>query len=150
MSCVFFVTPIIASWPLFTTVAASIAGSLGYKILSGTQANTTDAVNSVEVEVDNNKLLQELLDSKEGFSLTKEGITITFEKDMRGYCKVCASGSACSEEQLKKTGKEIFNRVMQEYSYSKVKEELKAKGFTVTEEKVDDQGTIQIQVRKWS
>lgn len=150
MSCVFFVTPIIASWPLFATVAASIAGSMGYKILSGSQSKTSDTVNSVEVEVENNKLLQELLDSKEGFFLTKDGMTIVFEKDMRGYCKVCASGSAYNEEQLKKMGKEIFNKVMQEYSYCKVKEELKAKGFTVTEESVDDQGTIQIQVRKWS
>lgn len=150
MSCVFLVTPLIASWPLFAAAAASVAATLGYRLLNETETQNIEAQKVVEIKAGNNKLLEEMLDTKGNFALTKEGITVKLEKNLRGYCKISACGGQVSEAELQRAGKEIFDKIMQEYAYRKVKADLLARGFSITEEKVDDSGTIQIQVRKWS
>ena len=152
MSCIFLITPIIASWPLFTTAAAAVAGALGYRVLQADQTANVQVEKEVEIQAENFELLKEMLESKGSFSLTKDNVIIKFDRNLRGQCRICAceSGSQYTDQELKEIGTELYSKIMQEYSYRKVKDDLAAKGYNVLEEQVDETGTIQIQVRKWS
>lgn len=44
---------------------------------------------------------------------------------------------------------EFVNQIQQRYAYNKVLKEVKKRGYSLTEETVDDENTIQLTVRKW-
>ncbi len=102
----------------------------------------------MEWEVRDAKELAATVDEDKEFTLTKEGITLTFRKTALGKCKVCVTGMM-SEEQLKRAGENVLNQIKQQVAKTRVYDELQKRGYdTVSEEQLKD-GTLRIKVRKW-
>jgi len=78
----------------------------------------------------------------------KDGIRVTFSRDARGQFRTCAEGDA-SDEELRRIGEDLSGRVIQQYVYRKLAQELGQSGFsTVSEEKAPD-GAIKLHVRRY-
>ncbi|MFH1768433.1 MAG: DUF1257 domain-containing protein [Candidatus Omnitrophota bacterium] len=149
MSVFFVITPVIASSPLFATAIASVAGAAGFKIFSQSQANSGSRT-KVEIPIDENYLLNEVLEKEGNIALKRDDMTITFTRDLRGQCKIHLDAENKNEEELKEIGQNTLNKILQQYSHKKVISDLESKGFSVSDEEVLDDGTIKIQVRRWT
>jgi stage V sporulation protein SpoVS len=58
------------------------------------------------------------------------------------------SGKNKTEAELQAIGQTVMNRILQQYAYQRVMEELEKRGFTVVKEEVDENQVIRIRVRK--
>lgn len=148
MSVFFVVIPIIAAWPIFTAAAAAAAGALGYTIHKATREEV-DLSHTAQIKVENSQALGEALGRQGGLELRQEKTTIRVERDARGQCRISVCNPTKGGEELKKIGYDFLHRLTQQYAYGKVMEEVKKSGFTVTQEKVSEDKTIKITVRKW-
>jgi hypothetical protein len=52
--------------------------------------------------------------------------------------------------ELEAAGRELMDRVRQQFAYAKVMEELEARGFDVVQEQVEATGAIRVRVRRWT
>lgn len=156
MSAVLIAVPIIA-WPYLMAGASAVATALGYSIHTAKKVQSEEAekkikemlTHEVEWEMTGGKDLAASVDEDNEFTLTKEGVTLTFRKTALGKCRVCVSGMM-TEAQLKREGEKVLNQIKQQVVKTRVHEELQKRGYdTVSEEQLKD-GTLRIKVRKWN
>lgn len=156
MSAVFIAIPIIA-WPYLVASASAVAAAMGYSVRQVKKAEDArreqwakeTLTHEVEWEVTGAKELAASVGEDEEFTMTKEGITLTFRKTALGKCKVCVSGMM-SDIKLREEGERVLNQIKQQVVKQRVGDELKKRGYeTMSEEKLND-GTLRIKVRKWS
>ena len=151
-------TPVVvAAWPAFSAAVAAAATSLGYSVL----AEGVDVVrHSVEVkdeskhrqvllEIANSELVTSQLGRDQRISVTRGGVTVTFLRDARSHAQVRVEGTGTSEEALRAFGEELSQRVMQQYVYRRVMDELRARQFLVVEEETKADHSIYLKVRRW-
>jgi hypothetical protein len=152
MSVVFIVIPAVAvSWPVLCSAIAGAAGVLGYRALNAAREAAAEAstANKVEIEIAGAEVVAEAMKRDSIFSVGKDDIVATFRREADGRCTVHVEGVNRSDEELDTIGRELAGRVIQQYAYNKVMTELKNRGFTVTQENVQADQTIQIQVAKY-
>ena len=77
------------------------------------------------------------------------GLTVTFSRDARGHASLCVTGQGQSDETLRALGEELSQAVVQQYVYQKLMDEMRARGFNVVEEKVNEDRSIRLKVRHW-
>ena len=154
MSAVFIAVPIIA-WPFLIAGASVVADALGYTLTKKKVAARREQwaketqTREVEWEVTGAKELAASVGDDEEFTMTKEGITLTFRKTALGKCSVCVSGMM-SDSKLREEGERVLNQIKQQVVKRRVGEELTKRGYeTMSEEQLKD-GTLRIKVRKWS
>jgi len=82
-------------------------------------------------------------------AVTREGVTVTFSRDARGKASLCVTGEGHSREELQALGEELSQRVVQQYVYQKLMDEMRARGFNVVEEEVNEDRSIRLKVRHW-
>jgi Protein of unknown function (DUF1257) len=158
MSAVCILTPmVVAAWPAFSAVVAAAATSLGYSVV----AESVDRVNQelrgkaqskdrkVQLEIANSELVTGQLERDRRISVTRGGVTVTFSRDARGRAEVCVTGTGETDEALRAFGEELSQRVVQQYVYQRVMDELRAHQFTVVEEEVEADQSIRLKVRRW-
>lgn len=151
MSGICILTPlVVASWPAISAAVLAAAAALGYTIKK-TTAGVTSSVLSEEVElvVKNTEAIGESLKAEESLTFEKEGVALTFKKTPSGRCNVSVCGKGLSHEELTRRGNEFAQKVVQQYVYNKVVSELKDKGFSVVNDKVQEDNSIKIMVRRW-
>lgn len=152
MSVVFIVTPmVVAGWPLLCGAVAAAAGSLGYKALVHEQVDEIEksTENWVEIPLEDSQVVADSMARESQFTIRKDNVTATFSRSADGRCTVHVSGQNVPESELNKIGQELVGRVTQQYAYNKVVTELKAQGFTVTNEEVTNDQAIRIHVSKY-
>lgn len=152
MSVVFVITPIImGGWPVIASVAAAAAGALGYKKLESSiaVAQAVEETTSVKLEVENVESIAKGVHSDDSIKFGNEELQITVSKDARGQCSVHVDGKGKTEEELKKAGQQLIQKIMQQYAYQKVASELKKSGFSIAQEEVTEKQTIRIRFRKF-
>ena len=158
MSAVCVLTPVvIAAWPVFSAVVAAAATSLGYSVV----AEGVDRINQtlkenqaanrgeVQLEITNSELVTGQLGRDQHICVTRGGVTVTFSRDARGRAKICVTGTGQTDEALRVFGEELSQRVVQQYVYQRVMDELRAHQFTVVEEEVEADQSIRLKVRRW-
>jgi hypothetical protein len=59
------------------------------------------------------------------------------------------TGNGQSDETLRALGEELSQAVVQQYVYQKLMEQMRARGFNVVEEKVNEDRSIRLKVRHW-
>lgn len=155
MSAFVVMIPAMMSGPALVTAIAVAGAALGLKALSGaTQNNSCDCketgASQVDVPVPNSHALSETMDEGDILPLAGNGFMVTFTKDGRGNCHMRVEGKGKTKAELESLGKNLINKVAQQYAYQKVTQELKKKGFTLVEEKTGEDNSIRITVRKWS
>jgi hypothetical protein len=149
MSSVSVLTPIIiASWPAIASAVVSAAGSMGFTVLaSHATVDLPTSTDSVESEIPNSEVLAETLSGGEKIRIRKDNVVVDIGVDSRGKCSVCVSGKGKSKSELKRIGEEVSGRIMQQFAYHKLVTELKARGYSIAEESVQRDQSIQMRVR---
>jgi len=158
MSAVCVLTPVvIAAWPVFSAAVAAAATSLGYSVV----AEGVDRINQslrqnrsaknaqVELEIANSELVTSQLGREQHICVTRGGLTVTFSRDARGRAKICVAGTGQTDEALRALGEELSQRVVQQYVYRRVIDELRAHQFLVVEEEVEADRSIRLKLRRW-
>lgn len=155
MSAVCILTPVaIMAWPAFSAAVVAAATSLGWQVASEVHANRNGEVtpksgNSVQLEIDRSEVVTDQLGRDQKISVTRNGVTITFSRDVRGRASLCVTGDAYEKEMLRALGEELSQAVVQQYVYKKLLDEMQTRGFNVVEEEVNEDRSIRLKVRQW-
>lgn len=155
MSAVCILTPVvIMAWPAFSAAVVAAAGSLGYQIAAEANASrshetTRKQTGAVQLEIERSEVVTNQLGRDQRISVTREGVTVTFSRDARGKASLCVNGTGQSREELQALGEELSQAVVQQYVYQKLMNEMRARGFNVVEEEVNEDRSIRLKVRHW-
>lgn len=155
MSAVCVLTPVvIAAWPVFSTAVAAAAASLGYNVVSGAaeacrENQTAEEPAKVTLDIPHSELVTDRLGRDQKITVTRQGVTVTFSRDARGRAALCVTGAGHTEESLRALGEELAKRVVQQYVYDRLIQEIRARQFVVVEEHVDENNAIHLKVRHW-
>ena len=154
MSCVCILTPVvIAAWPAFSAAVVAAANSLGYVLvdeaIKQSQKTTQKSNRQVNLEIANSEVVTGSLGRDQQICVTREGVTVVFSRDARGRASVCVSGPSFTDDELRRMGQELSQRVVQKYVYQRLMDEMSMRQFTVVEEEVDANHAIRLKVRHW-
>ena len=156
MSAVCILAPVVvAAWPAFSSAVVAAAGSMGYivaeeavsQFLGTTEGPKRKA--TVDLEVPNSRIVTNQLGRDQRISVSRDGITVTFSRDERGKAGLCVLGNGQSEEELRKAGDELSRRVVQQYVYQRLMQEMQSRGYAVVEESTDVNQAIHMRIRHW-
>jgi hypothetical protein len=154
MSSVVVITPIvIASWPVISAAITAAIGTIGFNVVRDAAGGgfahakvQTAAKVKAEIEVEDSEILQ-TAGAGETMVVEREGIRATFSRDSRGALKVCMEGDQYTKEQLKQVGKDLVDRVTQQYVYHRIVTELKERNMNIVDEEVKADRSVTIRVR---
>lgn len=152
MSAVCILTPVvIAAWPAFTAAVVAAASSLGYTVMDQAldAVSTESPQHRVQLEIPQSELVTDRLARAKEICVSRDGVTITFSRDARGRASVCVTGDGRSKQELQALGTELAGRVVQQYVYQRLKEEMAARQFLLVEEETDATAAIRLKVRHW-
>ena len=155
MSCVCILTPVvIAAWPAFSAAVLAAASSLGYAVAQESDGleegpPRTSTPDPVRLEIAQSELVTGTLGRDRKIVVTRDGVTVTFSRDARGAASLCVSGPGHDRTTLTALGEELGQRVVQQFVYQKLMQEMQARQFHVVEEEVDDHHAIRLKVRHW-
>lgn len=153
MSVVFVVAPLlIGEWAVLSAAIAGGAAALGYSALRERQAEETviRQQTGVELLLEDGDSLASAVGRGESLTVARDGISATFRRDGRGRCTVHVDGHGRTHAELESAGRELMDRVRQQFAYTRVTEELRERGFDVVEERVEADQSIRLRVRRWS
>lgn len=155
MSCSFIVVPVvIAAWPILSAAIVGAGAAMGYQALGAAESMEEgtflidDPTNHVDLVMNDSQVVTDTLMRGESFNLQKDGITARFRVDGRGCCTVHVEGENKSKAELEAAGLELMGRVRQQFAYAKVMAELEERGFQITQQKIAEDNSIRIQVRR--
>jgi hypothetical protein len=155
MSCVCILTPVvIAAWPAFSAAVVAAATSLGYQVVSETARDIKITVTprqsgKVNLDIPQSELVTSQLARDQKLSVSRDGVTVTFSRDARGKASLCVTGCGQSDAELRALGEELSGRVVQQYVYQKLMDEMRTRGFVVVEDETDENRAIRLKVRHW-
>jgi hypothetical protein len=155
MSAVCILTPVvIMAWPAFSAAVVAAAASLGYQVASEIHhARPGETVQknsgSVQLEIERSEVVTNQLGRDQRIAVTRDGVTVTFSRDVRGKAALCVTGNGQSDEVLRALGEELSQVVVQQYVYKKLMDEMQSRGFNVVEEEVNEDRSIRLKVRHW-
>jgi len=154
MSCVCILTPVvIAAWPTFSAAVVAAATSLGYQVVAeaGAHARATAVEHParINLEIPQSELVTNQLGRDQRLAVTRDGVTVTFSRDARGKASLCVTGTGQTDAELRALGEELSGRVVQQYVYQKLMDEMRTRGFVVVEEEADVNHAIRLKVRHW-
>ena len=104
---------------------------------------------SVDLNIPNSQIVTGELGRDQRMSVSRDGVTVTFSRDERGKAGLCVVGTGQSVEELRAAGEELSRRVVQQYVYQRLTQEMQARGYLVVEENTDANQAIRLRVRHW-
>lgn len=155
MSCVCILAPVVvAAWPAFSAAVVAAATSLGYVAVAETANDRTTvaldtACRRVELEMPQSEIVTAQLQRDQQMTVRKDGISITFARDARGKVSLCVEGAGHSQAALEAAGQEMSGRVIQQYVYQRLRDEMRRRDFLVVEEETSGDNAIRLKVRRW-
>jgi hypothetical protein len=154
MGAVLILTPVIISaWPALATAVASAAASLGYTAVKSVGEKETESFASMKsglaIDVPNSQVLTDQLGLDEMLSFTRDGVTVTIRRDERGKAALHVNGTGHHQDELKRLGEEMSQRLVRDYVYQQLKHEMQSRNFTLVEETEDETHAIHMTVRQW-
>lgn len=155
MSAICILTPVaIMAWPAFSAAVVAAAGSLGYQVAAeanalGSKESVRKGSGAVQLEIERSEVVTNQLGRDQRIAVTRDGVTVTFSRDARGQASLCVNGTGQSREILQALGEELSQAVVQQYVYQKLMDEMRARGFNVVEEQVNEDRSIRLKVRHW-
>src|SRR5580704_4168693 len=144
MGAVCVLTPVVVmAWPAFSAAVVAEAARLNL------DASAAKGAGSVQLEIERSEVVTNQLGRDQRIAVTREGVTVTFSRDARGKASLCVTGNGQSQEALRAMGEELSQAVVQQYVYRKLMDEMRARGFNVVEEEVNEDRSIRLKVRHW-
>ena len=140
--------------PIVIAAVVAAASSLGYQM--ATYRDEADVIQEkedqhleVRMTIDQSELVTDRLARDQQISVTRDGVTIKFARDARGKASICVTGTDHTKEELHALGEEMGQRVVQQYVYQRLKDEIQTRRFVVLEDSVDEGHAIHLKVRHW-
>lgn len=151
MSAVCILTPVvIAAWPAFSAAVSAAAVTLGYQVVSEVQnVETVEVRQQVQLEIAQSEIVTGTLGRDQRLQLVRGNITVTFSRDSRGRASICVTGEGHTDTELQALGEELSQRVVQQYVYQRLMDEMRSRGYNVVDEQVDENQAIRLKVRHW-
>lgn len=155
MGAVCILAPVvIAAWPALSAAVVAAAASLGYAVADEATAKEQtetkqNADDQIHLEIPQSEIVTNQLGRQQRISVTRGGVTVTFSRDARGQASLCVTGAGQTEEALRALGEELSRRVVQQYIYQKLMNEIQSRQFLVVEEEVNADHSIRLKVRHW-
>jgi hypothetical protein len=155
MSAVCILTPVvIMAWPAFSAAVVAAASSLGYQVAAEVHSQLPGEIvrkdsKAVQLEIARSEVVTNQLGRDQRIAVSREGVTVTFSRDVRGKASLCVAGNGQSNEELRALGEELSQAVVQQYVYQKLMDEMRTRGFNVVEEAVNEDRSIRLKVRHW-
>jgi len=155
MGAVCLLAPVvIAAWPAFSSAVIAAASTLGYQVVAeaveaSAPEEERETATSVQLEIERSEVVTNSLGRDQRICVSREGITITFSRDMRGKASLCVTGEGFAKEELKALGEELSQAVVQQYVYQKLMDEMRSRGFVVVEEEQNEDRSIHMKIRHW-
>ena len=144
---------VIAAWPAFSAAVVAAAASLGYQVASEAKNQAAAAAQKqakpVRLEIERSEVVTDKLGRDQHMTVTRSGITVTFSRDARGRASLQVTGTGQGQEELRALGEELSQRVVQQYVYQKLMDEMRKRGFNVVEEEQSEDRSIRLKVRRW-
>ena len=142
------------AWPAFSAAVVAAAGSLGYQVAAEVHNQIPGETvrkdsGAVQLEIERSEVVTNQLGRDQRIAVSREGVTVTFSRDVRGKASLCVAGSGQSSEELRALGEELSQAVVQQYVYQKLMDEMRSRGFNVVEEEVNEDRSIRLKVRHW-
>lgn len=150
MGAVLVLTPlVVASWPAVASAVMGAATSMGFSVggVPVGREKRRSRKRTVETEIENSEVVAEAMNRGEKIVVQKDDITIEIGQDERGACTVCVTGERHSDRQLKQIGQAMAGRVVQQFAYHRLMSELKHRNYSIVDEKVMQDDSIQVCVR---
>ena len=155
MGAVCILAPVvIAAWPAFSSAVIAAASTLGYQVVAeaveaSAPEEERETATSVQLEIERSEVVTNSLGRDQRICVSREGITITFSRDMRGKASLCVTGEGFAKEELKALGEQLSQAVVQQYVYQKLMDEMRSRGFVVVEEEQNEDRSIHMKIRHW-
>src|SRR5688500_5971053 len=156
MSAVCILAPVVvAAWPAFSSAVVAAAGSMGYVVAEETVSHflgtkqTESRQTSVNLDIPKSEIVTGQLGRDQRMSVARDGITVTFSRDERGKAGLCVTGAGHTEEELRAAGEELSQRVVQQYVYQRLMQEVQTRGYVVVEQNTDARQAIHMRIRHW-
>jgi hypothetical protein len=155
MGAVCILAPVvIAAWPAFSSAVIAAASTLGYQVVAEAVEATApreerETASSVQLEIERSEVVTNSLGRDQRITISREGITITFSRDLRGKASLCVTGEGFAKEELKALGEQLSQAVVQQYVYQKLMDEMRSRGFVVVEEEQNEDRSIHMKIRHW-
>ncbi len=147
MSAVIVLTPIlISAWPMLAAAVTSAAVSAGFRMEKA--AKETPKLTTVDLTMENMGVVAETLGRDQEVSVERDGVRVTFSRDMQGHFQTRVAGNL-AKEQLEQIGHDLAGRVIQQYVYRRISAELANQGFETLEEDQAENQTIHLHVRRY-
>ncbi|MCX7624921.1 MAG: hypothetical protein N2Z21_01695 [Candidatus Sumerlaeaceae bacterium] len=158
----FVLTPTVGwAFPLLWPILMSTAAALGYKLytsnaddapLRGKLTSKMKQLRIVKLSLD--ELITEVVAEEVGrdqvLRFVREDITLVFKRDARGKFSIEVMGpSSLSAERLRAAGVEFAYELIQQFAYHRVVSEMEKRGGNVVNERVDEEGNIVLELRRW-
>jgi hypothetical protein len=149
MSAVCVLTPlIIASWPAIAAAIGGAAAAMGFSVARAELCDEErPRTKKIETEIENSEVVADAIKAGEKMTIRKGDITIEFGLDARGRCTVCVTGTEQTDQELRKIGKEVAGRVIQQFTYNKLVSELKKRNYKVAQEEVLADESVRLRIR---
>jgi len=155
MSVCCILTPVvIAAWPAFGAAVTAAATSLGYTVLDHAlrrleaEEEGNEAL-QVNLEIDQSELVTDQISRGRQLVVEREGVRVIFSRDPRGRATLCVSGEGRSRDELEALGCELSQRVVQQYVYQRLRDEMQKRQFMVVADETDENNAIHLTVRHW-
>ena len=166
MSGVVIIAPTIAmaAWPAVATAASAVLVAMGFvavdepvRTIAKEYVNGSGGVKEkvgsgvrTEVELSNAEEVGASIGREQQLVFVKDDIEVRFSRDVRGRMRVCVTGDSHPKAELEELGRTLAGRVIQQYVYARVVEEMKNRtGMELVEQTVDDEDNIRIKLRSW-
>lgn len=147
--------------PLLWPVLMSAAGALGYKLLTSTADDaplrgrlTAKLKRMRTVQLPLDEVLRGVVAEEVGrdqvLRFVRDDVTLVFKRNARGkfFIEVMASDSHTPRE-LRALGEEFAKEIIQQFAYNRLLAELERRGAHVVEERVEQDGSIVLELRQW-
>jgi hypothetical protein len=148
MSCVVVLVPVVISaWPVLAASIVAASAAAGFKVVKE-PATGARSIERVELELEGSEVVADSMRADEQMVIERAGVRVVFSRDARGQFKTCVEGRLPKAE-LKAIGEDLSGRVIQEYVYRRLSEELGASGFTTVAESRGEDESIRLHVRRF-
>ncbi len=140
------VLPATAAWPAIVGAATTAASVLGFALASSKEkVEAADAI-EVDISLETSESVTASLAVGEELVFTRQGVQIKFFRDVEGCAGIRVHGHM-KEDELRQIGEDFAKRIVQQYAYHQLVTELKNRNLNITDELVEEDGTVRLHVR---
>ena len=158
----YVLTPTVGwAFPLIWPALLATAGALGYQAFTSQNEDaplrgrlSKEMLHQRIVRLPLENLVKDLVAEEVGrdqvLRFVKGDTVLVFKRDVRGKFSIEIMGpDTMSTRELEKMGLEFASTLIQQFAYNRMTKEMEARGATVVNEELNEEGDIVLKLRRW-